>query len=458
MRKLLVCLTAAGLLALAAPAAAAPAASPSASPSPAVPPAPPVPPGTPDPLAQQVQQALQDQAAIQAAKSALGGDVQAAKDQQGSLQTLIVTEQQTITATLARVADAEQRYHDATAREQAEHAIASDARDHERLDKQLLALSMKQRYTQQDGLVSFLLGSSDFSDLMARAASVSNVINRSSDLVSQVKQDVATAEAAEHAARVDADTAAAEAADLVAQQGQLQEQVGHQNDLIGQLGSQARAASREIQLADGQDLALVQKIAQLRIQQLDQTIADAEAADWQAAQFYLQHHLGDVPTGMPGADQPAPPGGPARFVWPVPGSVFSQPFGPSPYDFEPPYLGFPHFHTGIDLAAPLGTPVYAAAAGVVVSATTSNVGYGDHIILAHDTAVLTLYGHLESMGVKPGDTVQQGQLIGLMGSTGNSTGSHTHFELRVNNQPTDPAPFLPPLPKGAAGPPPLPRH
>src|SRR5205823_3551930 len=84
--------------------------------------------------------------------------------------------------------------------------------------------------------------------------------------------------------------------------------------------------------------------------------------------------------------------------------------------------------TGIDLAVPLGTPVFAAADGVVALArpmTDSSgnlVGYGNYIVVQHDTGLKTLYGHLLAIGVKEGDVVKRGQLIGLVGSTGNSTG------------------------------------
>jgi murein DD-endopeptidase MepM/ murein hydrolase activator NlpD len=146
------------------------------------------------------------------------------------------------------------------------------------------------------------------------------------------------------------------------------------------------------------------------------------------------------------------PTGTGQFVWPAHPTVISQGFGPSTLTFEPPYAGFAHFHTGLDLAGALGTPVLAAADGVVVAATDGSTGYGNHVILAHGNDVLSLYGHLEMFGVTVGQTVKQGQLIGLLGSTGNSTGPHLHFEVRVQNQPVDPAPFLPALPPGAAGP------
>ena len=138
-----------------------------------------------------------------------------------------------------------------------------------------------------------------------------------------------------------------------------------------------------------------------------------------------------------------------RFLWPIPHATVTQGFGPTPYVFEASYAGFPHFHTGIDLAVPLGTPVFAAADGVVVLARPMAdtggllVGYGNYVIIQHDAGLKTLYGHLMAIGAKEGDQVKRGQLIGLVGSTGNSTGPHTHFEVRIDNSPIDPLQMLP---------------
>ncbi|MBV8301393.1 MAG: M23 family metallopeptidase [Candidatus Dormibacteraeota bacterium] len=143
--------------------------------------------------------------------------------------------------------------------------------------------------------------------------------------------------------------------------------------------------------------------------------------------------------------------GPVTFHAPVNG-VVTQPFGPSIWSMEPPitYNGvfYPHFHTGLDIAAPMGTPVGAAAAGVVLLATSSHdaagdlVGYGNYVVIRHANGYLTLYGHLEQLLVRAGQVVQQGQVIGLLGSTGWSTGPHVHFEVRVDGVYVDPAPFI----------------
>jgi murein DD-endopeptidase MepM/ murein hydrolase activator NlpD len=148
------------------------------------------------------------------------------------------------------------------------------------------------------------------------------------------------------------------------------------------------------------------------------------------------------------AQDPVLSGG-GKLLVPLPHATITQGFGPTSYTFEAAYAGFPHFHTGLDLADPLGTPVFAAADGVVAlaqSMTDSSgalVGYGNYVLIDHGDGLQTLYGHLLAFAVKPGDMVKRGQLIGMVGSTGNSTGPHTHFEVRVDNSPVDPMQFLP---------------
>lgn len=104
---------------------------------------------------------------------------------------------------------------------------------------------------------------------------------------------------------------------------------------------------------------------------------------------------------------------------------------------------FQRFHTGIDLAAPVGTPIYAARAGQVGVAGWSRFGYGLHVVLDHGGGQETLYGHMSRIVVRPGQWVERGQVIGYVGSTGWSTGPHLHFEVRVGGVPRNPMAFLP---------------
>jgi murein DD-endopeptidase MepM/ murein hydrolase activator NlpD len=458
VRGLLALACGAALCAVAVPAALA-ASPPPANPTPpaACPGSQPVPAGSPcppaDPLAAQLDQALQEQAQLQAAKAALAGEIGVAKDHQSNLHDLVETNQKTIAGILAKLDAAEKDYAAASARADRARMSAAEARRREAHDRVLLAGFVRQSYTGQQGFVDYILAADSFSDLLDRSATLAQLADRGALLVRKVQDDIHAAEAAEKTAQTAADEARRAADSLAQQRDDLNAQVDHERSLISQLTGQVAAAAVELAQADQNGAALAQHIADLRIQQMDQTILEAEQAAWAAAAYYIQHQL----TGLPPSMAPPPGEGSTRFVWPAPGSTISQLFGPSPLTFEPPAFGLPHFHTGLDLAAPMGTPIRAGAAGIVVAANPGTVGYGNYIIVAHDSHTLTLYGHLEAIGVKTGDSVAAGQVVGLMGSTGNSTGPHVHFEVRIDNVPVDPMPLLPPLPNGASGPPPDPQ-
>jgi murein DD-endopeptidase MepM/ murein hydrolase activator NlpD len=106
-----------------------------------------------------------------------------------------------------------------------------------------------------------------------------------------------------------------------------------------------------------------------------------------------------------------------------------------------PFRGSAAMHAGIDLAAPQGTPVYATADGIVSRAEWSG-GYGNLVEVNHGRGLQTRFGHLSRILVHDGDRVKRGQLIALMGSTGRSTGSHLHYEVRIDGHAVNPVPFL----------------
>jgi len=123
------------------------------------------------------------------------------------------------------------------------------------------------------------------------------------------------------------------------------------------------------------------------------------------------------------------PGG-GQFIWPLesPTHFISQ--------------GYKSYHRALDLNRLNGWGIYAAAAGVVKTSST-RYGYGNSIDINHGGGFVTRYGHLSQFKVKTGDYVQQGQLIGIMGSTGHSSGPHLHFEVRINDVPVNPLNYLP---------------
>jgi murein DD-endopeptidase MepM/ murein hydrolase activator NlpD len=101
----------------------------------------------------------------------------------------------------------------------------------------------------------------------------------------------------------------------------------------------------------------------------------------------------------------------------------------------------PGLHQGIDIAAAAGQPVFAAADGLVVLAASTS-GYGEAVYLAHGFGVTTRYGHLSEIGVRPGQRIHRGDLLGRVGSTGRSTGSHLHYEVRLDGTPVNPLAYI----------------
>jgi murein DD-endopeptidase MepM/ murein hydrolase activator NlpD len=122
---------------------------------------------------------------------------------------------------------------------------------------------------------------------------------------------------------------------------------------------------------------------------------------------------------------------PVNFLWPVEGkceNLFEEAENKR--------------HQGIDIVSPLGTPIKASGSGVVLYSGNSIRGYGNLIILRHSEEFVTVYAHNQVNLAGEGMEVQEGQVIAKVGQTGNASGPHLHFEIRVNNKAVDPLPFL----------------
>ncbi|NOZ51230.1 MAG: M23 family metallopeptidase [Chloroflexi bacterium] len=139
-----------------------------------------------------------------------------------------------------------------------------------------------------------------------------------------------------------------------------------------------------------------------------------------------------IPGGYQQLHIPPPDPSPeAVFAWPLRGNITQL---------------YSARHRAIDIATPYGSPVYAAGDGVVTRAGWLFTGYGYSVVLRHAAGLLTLYSHLKGPLVGVGERVARGQMIGAVGSTGNSTGPHVHFEVRKGRVRVDPLPYLPSVP------------
>jgi murein DD-endopeptidase MepM/ murein hydrolase activator NlpD len=147
----------------------------------------------------------------------------------------------------------------------------------------------------------------------------------------------------------------------------------------------------------------------------------------------MQEQQAKISGALAGAGNLAPAKrGNGQFVWPVNGTITS-PFCES--------RSWENCHPGIDIAVPTGTPIHAADAGRIAIAGWVG-GYGNYICIQHTKSLSTCYGHQSKLLTTVGQSVRQGQIIGLSGSTGHSTGPHVHFEVRINGAVTNPMNYL----------------
>ncbi len=356
---------------------------------------------------QQLQQSLQDNAAQQ---RVLEGKISAAE---------------------AKIADLDVQIADARRRE----AILARRIEAKRAQLRQLARAV---YSAPESALVVLAESESLSDLLTRIADLNVAGARAAEIKDSLKRDLAALQLE----REKEEAARAEQIKLRDQLGsdlsQLKSLQAQQETSLAQL--EVKIAQTRIELArlNTQSAQLAQQVTQMLQQQQDAIIAAAMQSVWTQLQLWVQsNNVGQIPTSSGHSTK-------FRFIWPEPQAQISQPFGPSTYWFEPPYGSYPHFHTGIDLVEPFGSPVQAADDGVVALVGSSSSGYGNYVVIAHSGGLNTLYGHLSTALVSVGQQVTQGTVVGLEGSTGNSTGAHLHFELRINQNPVNPAPYLPP--------------
>lgn len=290
------------------------------------------------------------------------------------------------------------------------------AQDHlaevrERLKRALLALRERLVAIYEAGspdMVSVVLGSDDFDEVASRTEYLNRIQENDQALVERVSDLRDEAQAAVERQRELRDRIEAARNAIAAHEAELQgtrvELEGQRGELIAAQGSRRRALAR-----------------------LDQRegVLEGDVSELQAE---IQAQLGGV-----GPFPMGPQAAPGTFIVPTSGTVTSG-FG----------YRWGRQHEGIDIGAPEGTPIWAAEDGTVVlqQSEAESGGYGNYTCIDHGAGLATCYAHQSAFNVSLGASVQQGQVIGLVGNTGHSFGAHLHFEVRVNGVAYDPMGYL----------------
>ena len=367
------------------------------------------------------------QAQLNAVRSQLGDSIASNLQTQDQLTQALAQNRQQADALAAQIADANAKVAELDAEIAAidqRRAILLERIATERHQLDLLARAL---YVQPDSLVMSLAQAGSLHDAMTAVGDLQSASHRAQAIKDQMQADEAQLEA-DRKKQDDARKQEASIRDgLQAKSDQLKALQDRQAAALNDLKSKLASSQAELASVNNQSAATAAYITGIIQAEQAEEVAAAYQAVWEQVQLL-------------GGQMPAPAD--TTFTNPLPGAVKTQGFGPTDLVFEPPYGGFPHFHTGIDLSTAEGTPVLAAAGGTVVLAGFNTGGYGNYVVIAHGGGLDTLYGHLDSIVVKPGQQVGKGQPIGTEGSTGNSTGAHLHFEIRHNGQPVDPATYL----------------
>jgi len=284
------------------------------------------------------------------------------------------------------------------------------ARLRERLAEARAALSdrLVELYkADEPDVVTVILESDGFADLLERAEFMQRVSQQDARIIERVR--VAKNEAVAAEKRLDA---------LEAKLRRIAAEVARRHEEV------VRIKDTLVQRQQG-----LQDVRSDRSQALVSTRADRRELEGHLAS--LEKEQAKVQARLAGNVAAGPVRqGSGTFIWPINGA-FTSPFG----------MRWGRLHAGVDLAAPEGTPIRAADSGRVVLLGWTG-GYGNYTCIAHGGSLSTCYAHQSRYGTSMGASVGQGQVIGYVGNTGNSTGAHLHFEVRINGTPVDPMGYL----------------
>ena len=360
-----------------------------------------------------------EQQASQAKQEELKDQLAEAEAQQAAAQEkrqLLTQQLNAINTEIANI-DAQISYYDGEIAQKEEERKEAEAREAEQYE----LFCQRVRMMEEQGTVSYwsiLFDSSDFSDLLDRIADVDAVMAYDNEVMDQL---IATRQELE---RLQGDLESARAEEQAAKEQQ-----------------EAKKAEQQAKVAEAQALLdqINADVAEVN-RQLD--AEDAAAANLQAEIAKKQKQLEEERKQQ---NVTLPPTG-SGYQWPLPSSclTLTSAFG---YRIHP-ISGQPHSHTGIDVSAAGGTPIYAAKGGQVIMSEYGsgvNWSYGNFVVIDHGDGTTTLYAHMSSRAVSEGQMVTQGQTIGYVGNTGNSKGNHLHLEVRVNGQRVDPEGCFPGL-------------
>lgn len=337
--------------------------------------------------------------------AAIRSDLSKAKEQMELIQSQVVLTESQINASQQLL----DQYDADIAAKEAEIADL-EVQEQEQLEE----FYRQTRWMEETGSVSYLsilFQASSFSELLDYADLITNIMEYSNRIIDRLENTQRQIAAARDAVQATRDEEAAVKEELEGQKAELEAKRAEQDKLLKQIAaSESEAAEEAKKLAESE--AKINKELKEAERKYAQQLAELERQNQQ------NNNNVNMTSG--------------NWYWPLPGRYYLSSLFGGRID---PISGRPASHTGTDIPAPSGTPIYAAQDGVVttVNRNKNSSSYGYYCIISHGNGYATLYAHqCQVPPLTEGQTVSKGQVIGYVGTTGRSTGNHLHFELRVN--------------------------
>ena len=286
-------------------------------------------------------------------------------------------------------------------------------------DAQWELYKTRMRAMEENGLISYiavLFSANSFPELLSKIDSMGEVMKSDEQLYSELEAArIATQEAKDELKAVKAEMEATRE-QLRAKEAELDAAIAEASELITNIENSIEESEEMYAALEAARVEIASTIEQ-KTKELEEHLAELRAA-------------GDASAGWVS--------GSGTFVWPAPASrTLTSYYGPRTH----PITGVYKNHSGIDIGASFGTNILAADGGMVIT-STYNSAYGNYVMIDHGNGLKTLYAHMSQRLVSYGESVSQGEVIGLVGSTGMSTGPHLHFEVYVNGSLTNPLNYL----------------